>query len=898
MRSQVLFDEVTLPTAEELVEDLLSQGDVAVLRHIRAQRGIDDAGWNLALDPLRGACDSRNCCARGAYRLATAGSEGRVREHALRVEGDPNCSHSWCLAPRAGSFTSLEVSVLYLDNPQEIEGVTIYPDSQLPHAFYLVPAAPRLRLDAQGKPIFQLIKFRGGERAQLPKVEASTKGKEEDQITAGSVPTVDGELAGGILTFDTEYVVADDLKEKIRAQLDEQVRGRFARENRQVPEGFKIELRTPTWTDGDLHLLLEDNANGLFTCVSKSAKPSLMGNNVASFAAVLSRWQATLMEDAVKNGNFAPVQVNYGLKFLAKLPPVRISISASAVDCYSMYKTYGSEINGGGACSDPDTVVRSIAEYVYKRDVVRISIDSGGLTLDDKTFQALQEMALGLVQDWIKQEFYKPPPERATKEQLQDIQLQRKTERDFRSLSINIEQSATVEFSIYPQGTMARLITDGTSLKDFVREVDLSKDEFFQDRTLSTKVYADFPAAGAAPAPTDVVYVEVSLFYGDGPGKTMTWDATGTGDALANGTRWNEKWHKVPGVNEVRWEAKVQFREQGKAMTLQGTTTSSDLNIPVTTPGRARLSVSSRGMPWALLQYVDAKVHFRQAGADPEEIVQTLRFDDKSDTQLFDEAIWTKRTAPFRVSVSYRLKNGNLLEPIEFQDVEVQANTTFLDTPFPNYLTVTAQALYTPPTWLEDKLDLVYVDPDEGYELRGELTLSEKGGWRQNWSVPLLDVRAKKKFKYFWTRRHEGGGTFSSADLPGVANEGWLDGDGESVLAIGDPNSDEDCLRINVDPFVMLVDDWDTERKRQVIKIVWHCKYQHAQGVVDIDSLEFVKGDKPLSYKQFIRDKSKREYAWWAEYYTKPYSKILIGSEAKPIVTATESITLEPPSAD
>jgi len=110
------------------------------------------------------------------------------------------------------------------------------------------------------------------------------------------------------------------------------------------------------------------------------------------------------------------------LKYLAKLLPVRIRIYASASDFYTMYKQYGTEINGGGACSDPDTVIRSVSQYVVSRDVVRISIDSGGLTIDDKTFIALQEMALGMLQDWIKQEFVKPPPERATKEQIENSQ--------------------------------------------------------------------------------------------------------------------------------------------------------------------------------------------------------------------------------------------------------------------------------------------------------------------------------------------------------------------------------------------------------------------------------------------------------------------------------------------
>ncbi|MGH8065265.1 MAG: hypothetical protein ACRERE_08515 [Candidatus Entotheonellia bacterium] len=390
-----------------------------------------------------------------------------------------------------------------------------------------------------------------------------------------------------------------------------------------MPEGFQIVLRQPTWTDGDVRLLLEDTAQGLFTCVSKSGKPSLMGNNVASFAAVLQPWQASLLEQAITSANFSPLQVNYHLKYLAKLPPVRIRIYAAASDFYAMYKQYGTEINGGGVCADPDTVIRSVSQHVISRDVVRITIDSGGLTIDDKTFTSLQEMALGMLQDWIKQEFVKPPPERATKEQIENIQLRQLTEADFRSLDIRIEQSATVEMAIYPQGTMGKLIAEGEDLSEYMIEVDLSTDEFYQNREVGIKVYADFPVPGAPPLSTDILFVEVTAYYGDGPGRSMTWDASGGGASLANGGR-------------------------------------------------------------------------------------------------------------------------------------------------------------------------------------GQVFLSEKGGLRQTWSVPLLNP-AKRSFKYLWTRRNQEGGIFTSQDVPGAPADGRFQSEDNARVETGDPNANEDMLRVVVDPLVTVL---------------------------------------------------------------------------------------------
>lgn len=785
--------------------------------------------------------------------------------------------------------------MLYYSSAQELAGVTVFPDSDpnQEHVFYLLPPHPRLRRDRDGKASFSLIKFRGGDDSTLPKAEAvSESSAEDDAIVSGTLPTIDGEIAGGILTFDTEYTVTDEIREQIRAELDQQVRAKYTRAGRVVPEGFHIELRQPSWTDGDVRLLMEDTPNGLFTSVSKGGKPSLMGNNVASFAAVLAPWQSTLLAESIENTNLTPIRVNYALKFLAKLPPVKISIYASAVDCYTMYKSYGSEINGGGVCDDPDTVVRSITERVMSRDVVRISIDSGGLPIDDKSFQALQEMAIGLVQDWIKQEFYKAPPPRATKEQLQDIQLAHLGQSDFRDLSILISESATVEITKYPQGELGKLLLDGETLKDYVTEVDLSQDEFYQNRTLGIKVYADFPAATATPQPTDILFVEVTAYDGDGPGLTQTWDRDGGDAATANGARWLATWHKIPDQADVRWEAVVKFRA-GKQMVMKGTTDKMELNIPVVTPGRARLSLAHTGVPWSAIQNIEVQVNYKQANAEPPEVERTFFLDEKSGETWFDEPIWKERTEAFTLNVKYRLKNANEIQRPEHKNIVVKADRFTVETPFDRYLEVPIQAMYTSPVWKEDVVRLEYKDEMNRYAVTGEVWLSEKGGWRQVWIVPLLNPE-RTQFRYSWTRRNQEG-TFSSTDIPGADAEGWIASNGGTTLQIGDPDSDEDMLRVAVDPLVLVVGLPDSSKT--VIRAVVSLKYTQPDGRVDIDQHPFVAGEGAWIWKKHQLDKSKKKYEWWAEYYTKPFSRIAIGSADSPISSENEIVILEPPTA-
>jgi hypothetical protein len=782
--------------------------------------------------------------------------------------------------------------MLYFYDSRDILGVTVYPDKLIDTQFYLVPPFPRLRRDKDGKAAFLLTKFVGGEHSSLPKVPVtSSVPGQGDEVRAEALPTLDDEIAGGILTFDTEYTVGEELRERIRTKLEEEVRDKYTRQGRAIPDGFRITLRDPSWTKGEVHLLMEDTDQGLYSYVSKASHPSLLNGNVATFAAVLAPWQASLLQKSLENTNTAPIQVNYRLSFLAALPPVRINIHADATDCYSMYKQYGSEINGGGACSNPDTVVRSIAQHVHSRDVVKITIDSGGLTLDDKTFQALQEMALGMVQEWIKAEFYKPLPERASKEQIQNIQLRSLSESDFRSLNIDIEQSATVELTFNPQGTLGRLVREGESLAQYFHEVNLDEDEFFQKRRLGIKVYADFPLPGAPPLPTDVRFVEVTAYYGDGAGLTHTWDATGSGTVSATGDRWLAEWHKVPGELDVRWEARVQFRDPSKTMLMQGTSQNTELNIPIVTPGRARLRLGHVGLPWNIVELVEATVNFRQENADPREIERRFIISGEVDPPSFDEAIWVERTQPFSVTLSYRLKNGNVIQLPEHRAIEVKGNQLDILSPFEHYLTVSVVAAHLTPDWVEDIVELKYQDEPNQYEVSTQLILSEKGGWRQLWSVPLLDP-ANKSFRYSWLRKNREG-IFRSADVVDAPPDGWFRGQETTPVQAGDPDADEDMLRVAVDPMVLLVGLDDPTK--EVIRAVVHLKYVQPNGVVDVDDHVFNQGDVAWTWKKHILDKHRKTFAWWAEYYTKPFSRVTFGTEANPFTSNAETVVLEPP---
>lgn len=786
--------------------------------------------------------------------------------------------------------------MLYLYEPLQLKDargntVTVYPDSHQPHVFYPIPNVPRFRRDEEDKPVFRLIKFRGAGESNAPRIPVTSESEGgNDELPANAVPMIGDETAGGFLLFDVEFSLDDESIEQIRAELDEIVRSRFLSEGREIPEGFRIVLQQPRWTDGSVEILMEDTPNGLFESVSKTGKPSLMGSNVSSMAAVLRPWQATLLEAAFTHASgFSPLQVSYNLKFLAKLPPVRIHIYASALDQYTMYKQYANHPNRG-KCSNRDKVVRGIAEHAYSRDVVRIRIDSGGLTLDDETFKQLREFAMGLLQQWIQQEFLKPPPERATKEQIQEFTLQRLDESDFRTLSINIEQSATVEIPINPQGTLESLSRLGDDLSEFVVEVDLGADDFYQKRYASFKVYADFPAADAEPTPSDLLFVEVTTRYGDNA-QTHTWDAQGGGNSTANGGRWDVAWDKIPDVSEIEWEARVMFRGGREYSTGPERTDKTEINIPVPLPGRARLQLREEGVPWDIVQYVHAKVEYIDNEADPQHLEKELILDEASDDVLVDEVIWKRRSEPFWVTMTYHFKNGTVL-PEEPERMRVTGDLLVIGSPIERWLTIPVVAQYVNEEWKEDLVRYKYNDPANDYIREGQLFLSEEGGWRQNIVIPLIN-KDKDDFHYHWTRFRISGATFDSSDPTGAPADGWLHAQGADIVYTGHVEDESgNMLRVYVDPLIFLV----YEGEGELIRVRVHLS---RVGSPDVDDHIFTPEDfGAWVWREFLADPLDKRYQWWAEYYTRePFQQINKGTQDEPFDSIDETVVLTPPEA-
>src|SRR4051794_1563483 len=107
--------------------------------------------------------------------------------------------------------------MLQIDNVQQIEGVTVYGDSERFNVFYPLPQQPRYRKNADGTPSFGFFKYR------FP------------------VDHEGGKKGGGFLLFDVEFVVDEAKVPKIKDVLGAFVTKEANKRGVQVPE---VELGT------------------------------------------------------------------------------------------------------------------------------------------------------------------------------------------------------------------------------------------------------------------------------------------------------------------------------------------------------------------------------------------------------------------------------------------------------------------------------------------------------------------------------------------------------------------------------------------------------------------------------------------------------------------------------
>jgi hypothetical protein len=404
--------------------------------------------------------------------------------------------------------------MLYLNPPYfVIDGVSIFPDHADKLQFYFLPMAPHLStakdsVSGADLPQLQLIEYEGA---------------------AGT---------GGFINFDVNLGIDDDaltgVKEKLRQQahLDDTPR-----------------LSPVSFVDGSVRLLIlgHDSSDGSAPAantpppdpaapkfvikIQNASKPSLFGDNQASFSVQLDQYGATVLEQALQ-GQMSPIAVIYSLDFIGLRPAFNVHLHVD----WNRVQTYIDQSFHAGVLFLSTDIDKAVEKLIEDR-VITIDVDTFVTDADGgKDSSGDRDRAVAEVYDMIKTTFFEsslPPPDpnhpddwtkakdaymtvsemaltggwaSVASFSKKEVDLSRT---DKKVLDVNLSERTSVQRTIYPQahlsGLLGALTTGGATLDRFVVKVDLDN-PWFQRRSIRVASHADFDGDMIDSIDVDMTY--------------------------------------------------------------------------------------------------------------------------------------------------------------------------------------------------------------------------------------------------------------------------------------------------------------------------------------------------------------------------------------------------------
>jgi len=703
--------------------------------------------------------------------------------------------------------------MLQIDKVQQIQDVTVYGDDKNDFTFYLVPQTPRIRME-DGKPVFKFVKYR----------ELRKEGND---------------LFGGVCAFDTEFVVAPDKLAAVKAELQKTVDNRYQQRGKQPPQ---IVIGPLTYTAGTANLNIGEGGT-LVEKVRGAGKPSLFGNNVATFWVELTKAGATVFEQALQGqGGF--VSVVYDLKIWAKLP----AVTARGWWHASQFYAFVQEINTEENFWSEDSYEESIRETLRKHEVMGTEFSFIGnpalsaadqLKMEQEIRAAVTRQLEDAVERNMLKEIEKTDPDTKSLREDQNIEDIKRTVSKTQVADVNIsfKESQVIQWNIVPQGLLPNITTmkgpDGKPFnwKDYALDVDLN-DPFFQTLEVSVRVNADF-------ANLPIFNVEAKLSYPSGPDKPVQEYVFSSPDEVGKFRTFvannNRKYKFVYQVN-YKGDSRVYSSEEVETDDTQLTINVDDLGILV-------VDIAPGDINFTQVKQAQLTVRYEDQGITPIERQFTLT-PDKNSYQI-REVIFKARTQPIRYSVKYFMTDGR---EYEVKDKEQDAPQIYINDPFSAMKTVGLRAVGDLNARIQSiMVDLIYKDAtNNNYTQTKSMALSKATPFF-DWTFPVIDENAGE-VKYSGTIQYMDGTT---QDIPEMVAK-------RSTIQLG--NMIADRLEI------MVVPDLVDFTKVKLVNVSLHY-IDSANQVEERKDLIFKAGEQAKNWVVDLKNKNAREYKWSARFF-------------------------------
>ncbi len=289
---------------------------------------------------------------------------------------------------------------------KKIDDLTVYQDDAIWHRFYLVPSIPTIRRDSDGRPVFLLSVF-----------HTSDQSREAEPA---------GPRGGGFMNFDVQFAVGQEPQAKATRELQAWVDEEYAR-RRADPKyaalpayanavAPRVELNDPLLSGGTVSMQTTQSAL-LVSDRFAEAPASLVSGSTAVFNMDLTETGASFMRQLFMDSSgggridLTPVQVIYGLKMWARLPPVAITVTGHSERIHQTLVKV-SETNRDNPCTPAEVETYrqngTNSSTLKETGAVEVKIDKGDATVPDDVLQALQQYALDLFDTMIKERFLVP----------------------------------------------------------------------------------------------------------------------------------------------------------------------------------------------------------------------------------------------------------------------------------------------------------------------------------------------------------------------------------------------------------------------------------------------------------------------------------------------------------
>ncbi|MCL4247964.1 MAG: hypothetical protein KJ065_07435 [Anaerolineae bacterium] len=684
--------------------------------------------------------------------------------------------------------------------------VTAYQDDTQFWKFYLIPDYVSIRRDFNGNPVFLLIKYALGDQDR----------EENPDLPRG----------GGFMVFDVEMSVREADYPKIVEQLQKDVNDYWNQlkalaESRQTdiramrlssfhyingmssnvsigvddvllglgPEGPgappgdappKVIISHPTWTEGKF-TVSAPQSDALVRHRIAEGPVSLTGNNVVSANMDLTEAGATFMEKTLTNldgsgaTDLTPIQVTYQLKFMARMPPVDMRITADSRSLYMSARSVFHDYEGNGCDEDSFATSDQQLEMAVESGLITVQF-STGYNLPDEFMRDLRSGGLKLVMDMIKEKWFDRKPAEPTEEDdptkdWADSESDRfylKSEFSEESMHIEYHEQITSlkDWPVNPQGTLQAFLSgkSASELRKYVRVVDLN-DPFFQTLGLTVTCFADWDSEPIAFVETQIRYTgrdennqRVEKF------ETFTFTKDET-----SGT-WDPSLIGAKREYEYRYRIGFEGREPGE-FTDWETETSPRLNVTVADPGKIAIKVLAGNVDFAqVTKSVQVDLNYSDVNVAEESMTVILSNGQLENT--YERYIFTEWDRPVRYRTRFFLKNDQTVETewdetMNRQLVINEPNTV-------KRLDVQLVPVGDWSTVQQTIVNLRYNDPVGGYFIDDVRRLTSVDQFL-SWAVVLKDPN-KRKFEYkILTAFKDGAEPFESA---------WLQADGDQTLPI------------------------------------------------------------------------------------------------------------------